>query len=83
MKNQSLSASSPLGRQSFPMQVDPDKVYRSIIDVVFAIDEYGIFQYVSPSCFHLFGYSSQEMTGASFLDFIHPDDIEKTIRIIS
>ena len=83
MKNQSLSASGPLSRQSFPMQVDPDKVYRSIIDVVFAIDEYGIFQYVSPSCFHLFGYSSQEMTGASFLDFIHPDDIEKTIRIIS
>lgn len=61
--------------------VDPQKVYQSILDVVFAIDEKGIFQFVSPSCLQLFGYSAEEMTGASFLNFIHPGDIEKTLKI--
>src|SRR5438874_4413949 len=83
MKNQSLSAPGQLGRQILRIPVDPDKVYRSIIDVIFAIDEYGVFQYVSPSCIHLFGYNEEEMTGASFLQFIYPEDIDKTIRLTS
>jgi PAS domain S-box-containing protein len=69
--------------KSFNSLVDQQKVYQYILDVVFAIDEQGIFQYVSPSCLQLFGYSDEEMTGASFLNFIHPDDIEKTLQISS
>jgi PAS domain S-box-containing protein len=50
--------------------------------VVCAIDLKGIFQYVSPSCQNLFGYSHQEMTGSSFLDYIHPDDVTSTIQAV-
>jgi PAS domain S-box-containing protein len=66
-----------------PVAIQPDKILRSIVDVVFAIDLQGIFCYVSPSCEELFGYTAKEMTGASFLHFIHPADVDKTIQIVA
>ena len=62
--------------------INPQKLLQSIVDVVFAIDEHGIFHYVSVASEQLFGYTPDEMTGRSFLNFIHPDDIEKTIQIV-
>jgi PAS domain S-box-containing protein len=83
MKNQSVAALPGIPLSSSIPRIEPLKVYGAIVDVVFAIDENGIFQFVSPSCLQLFGYSAEEMTGASFLNFIHPDDIEKTVQIVS
>ncbi|HJW18866.1 MAG TPA: PAS domain S-box protein, partial [Flavisolibacter sp.] len=62
--------------------IDPRKLLESIVDVICIIDEHGYFQYVSPSCYQLLGYEDVEIAGESFLKFIHPDDIEKTIRIV-
>lgn len=82
MKIQSLAALPGIPVQSTISCIDPLKVYAAIVDVVFAIDGKGIFQFVSPSCFQLFGYRAEEMTGASFLNFINPDDIEKTVQLV-
>lgn len=82
MKNQSVAAEPMFSIQPSYPQIDPAKVYNSIVDVVFAIDDQGIFRFVSPSCFDLFGYTQQEMTDVPFLNFIHPDDIEKTVQIV-
>jgi PAS domain S-box-containing protein len=40
------------------------------------------FLLVNPSFLKTLGYSVEELTSASFLEFIHPDDKEKTIQII-
>lgn len=62
---------------------DLEKLLHSIADVVCSIDEYGVFQYVSPASFQLLGYFPEEMMGVSFLQFIHPEDISKTQNIFS
>ncbi|HET7896822.1 MAG TPA: PAS domain-containing protein, partial [Flavisolibacter sp.] len=63
--------------------VDADKLLQAIVDVVCVIDLNGIFRYVSPACKQLFGYEPDEMTDSSFLKFIHPDDIEKTVQLVA
>jgi PAS domain S-box-containing protein len=83
MKSQSVAVEPVCIHLSPPYQIDPSKVYSSIVDVVFAIDGQGFFRFVSPSCLELFGYTQAEMTGASFLNFIYPDDIEKTVQIVA
>lgn len=83
MKNHSLSELDRFDRKPIRIPVNPEKVYSSIIDVIFAIDEHGIFQYVSPSSIYLFGYEADEMTGVSFIHFIHPEDIDKTVSVVS
>src|SRR6478672_13568257 len=81
MKDQSLAAQTVNRIETSLSPIDPLKLLQSIVDVIFVIDEKGYFQYVSPSCSHLLGYDYTELTGESFIKFIHPDDIEKTIRI--
>lgn len=80
MKIQSVLTDSGFRSQPKPFVVDPQKLLASIVDVVCVIDLTGVFRYVSPAACYLFGYDAEEMTGVSFLDFIHPDDMEKTIR---
>ena len=46
-------------------------------DVLFIIDPAGFFTYVSPSWTTLYGYEIEETLGKSFVEFIHPEDIEK------
>jgi len=35
----------------------------------------GVYQYVSPACHALLGYSVEEFVGRSRFDFVHPDDL--------
>jgi PAS domain S-box-containing protein len=53
--------------------------YRSLIeeinDVVYAINEKGVFTYISPVIEHIAGYTPFEMIGKSFTEFIYVDDI--------
>ncbi len=44
-------------------------------DVVFALTPAGIFSYVSPQWKEAFGYEIAEVTGKSFTQFVHPDDV--------
>ncbi len=38
----------------------------------------GHFQQVNPRCEEILGYSSEELTGRPFMDFVHPDDVAAT-----
>ena len=37
---------------------------------------------VNPACIDVLGYSPQELQGTSFLDLVHPDDVESTLRVV-
>ncbi|SHE33474.1 PAS domain S-box protein [Flavisolibacter ginsengisoli] len=82
MKDQSLAAETVNRKTSTFPQIDPLKLLQSIVDVIFVVDEKGYFQYVSPSCYELLGYEEVEIVGKSFINFIHPDDIENTVKIV-
>lgn len=58
------------------------KLLTSIVDVICVFDKEGVFQYISPMGKRLFGYEPAEMIGRSFLDFIFPDDIARTVTSI-
>ena len=81
MKSQSVPALKPANNNLPAIQINKDKLLRSIVDVICVISEQGIFQYVSPSAATLFGYPASFMTGRSFLIFIHPDDVQKTVEL--
>ncbi len=57
--------------------------YRNLIennhDIIFNMDENGIFTFVSPVWEELLGHKISEVLGKSFIDFIHPIDIERSI----
>ncbi len=55
-----------------------EKLYRLISensqDVISINSLTGVFEYISPSCVSLHGYTPEELIGRNGLDFIHPDD---------
>ncbi|MGD8779680.1 MAG: PAS domain-containing sensor histidine kinase [Ignavibacteria bacterium] len=51
--------------------------------IIYCLNEFGIFDYVSPSVFNMLGYSHTEITGMPINDLIHPDDLEKLATILS
>ena len=48
----------------------------NIIDVIAEIDLNGIFTYISPQVYDMFGYLPDEVIGNQFFNFIHPDDMD-------
>jgi PAS domain S-box-containing protein len=56
-----------------------ERKYRHLIentkDVIYSLDTQGRFTYVSPYVRILTGYTSDEVIGHSFLEFIHPDEL--------
>lgn len=50
-----------------------------LLDAVCAVDRDGHFQFLSSGAERIFGYPASEMLGRSMLDFIHPDDVPKTL----
>ncbi|MBV8634668.1 MAG: diguanylate cyclase [Burkholderiaceae bacterium] len=50
-----------------------------VLDAVFLVEEGGRIAFVNPACTAIFGYQPEEMIGRVLLDFIHPDDRERTI----
>src|SRR5205085_8238150 len=44
-------------------------------DVVYALDRFGNFLYVSPAIEQISMYTPEELVGRSFGDFVHPDDL--------
>ena len=52
----------------------------NILDVILEIDSDGTFIYCSPQTFKLFGYQPEELIGLNAFNFIHPEDLPKTIR---
>ncbi|MGQ9927244.1 MAG: PAS domain S-box protein [Chloroflexaceae bacterium] len=56
--------------------------FRSIIEgtdlLITEVDANGIFTYVNPAARQLLGYAPEECLGRLSLEFVHPDDLEKT-----
>ncbi len=59
------------------------KLVQLLLDPVFVVDEFGQIVFVSDACQSLLGYSSDEMIGTRILDYIHPDDLERTLAAVS
>jgi len=61
-----------------PSDVRNEKRFRSLIEdgtiVIGLIDRDGNFTYLSPSCQRMMGFKSQQITGKSIFERIHPDD---------
>jgi PAS domain S-box-containing protein len=52
-------------------------------DLIGVIDLNGNYTYVSPSCEHILGYSPDQFIGRNAFEFIHPDDIPKSLTALS
>ena len=50
-----------------------------LLDAVFLVREDGVIAFVNPASTALLGYQPQEMIGRSLRDFIHPQDISRTV----
>lgn len=50
-----------------------------LLDMVCAVAPDGTFSYVSAACEQLLGYTREEMQGRLMLDFVHPDDRQRTL----
>jgi PAS domain S-box-containing protein len=80
---QSGTSDSDPGYNSLSPGLNFEKLLSSLVDVICVNDEHGVFRYVSASAERLFGYTSEEMTGRSFLEFVDPADVERTQQLIT
>jgi PAS domain S-box-containing protein len=46
-------------------------------DIISRADLEGVCRYISPACRRMLGYAPDELMGASLLEYIHPDDLER------
>jgi diguanylate cyclase (GGDEF)-like protein/PAS domain S-box-containing protein len=46
-------------------------------DVVFRCAKDGIIEWISPSVFHITGWTPEDLVGHHFRDFVHPDDTDR------
>jgi diguanylate cyclase (GGDEF)-like protein/PAS domain S-box-containing protein len=50
-----------------------------LLEAICVVDANGRFLYLSSGCERIFGYSSDEMIGRPMIEFVHPDDKERTL----
>ncbi|KUG05178.1 signal transduction histidine kinase, nitrogen specific, ntrb [hydrocarbon metagenome] len=48
----------------------------NMIDMIGQVNIGGDYEYITPSCYSMLGYETEEMLGRSFYEFIHPQDLE-------
>jgi PAS domain S-box-containing protein len=60
--------------------------FRSLVqnssDIITILDAEGIVRYESPSIERILGYKPEELVGKNALQFIHPDDRERVMRVL-
>ncbi|MCG2629635.1 PAS domain S-box protein [Bradyrhizobium sp. WYCCWR 13023] len=55
-----------------------ERIFETSQDLILVTDGYGNFIQVSPSVKDILGLSPEDMIGHSAIDFIHPDDLDRT-----
>ncbi|EMP54863.1 diguanylate cyclase (GGDEF domain) with PAS/PAC sensor [Marinobacter santoriniensis NKSG1] len=55
------------------------KLVHLLLDPVLVVDESGIIVFISDACEQVFGYRPAEMRGTRILDYLHPDDLDRTL----
>lgn len=56
------------------------KLVENSSDFISIVSADGYFEYVSPSCEHIVGYSQAEMVGDSVFNYVHPDDRQEVME---
>jgi PAS domain S-box-containing protein len=54
------------------------QLFESSLDLIVVVDPAGRFLRVNPSSFAILGYHTEEMIGHNAIEFIYPDDLERT-----
>jgi PAS domain S-box-containing protein len=54
------------------------QLFETSLDLILVVDPAGLLIRVNPSSFAILGYHTEEMIGRNAIDFIYPDDLEKT-----
>jgi len=66
--------------------IESNNIYQQFFslsnDLLCVTNETGYFQIVNPSFSRILGYSEQELLSTPVLDFVHPDDVDRTIQQI-
>ena len=60
----------------------PAHAFESVTDCVAVLDEIGNLCDANPFMLRLLGYERDEVIGRSMADFVHPDDLERAIRVV-
>jgi PAS domain S-box-containing protein len=60
---------------------DIQKIYDNSLDVLCSVNEKGEFTKVSRAAKAIWGYEEHEILGRESIEFVHPDDVERTIAI--
>jgi PAS domain S-box-containing protein len=58
--------------------VPRERLQDLLLDAVFVVDEEGYVRDVSAACEDIFGYTPQELLGRRLIDFVLPEDLERT-----
>jgi PAS domain S-box-containing protein len=58
---------------------DRDRVWRLTTDLILVAKMDGTMTALNPAWSRLFGWAEHELVGSSFLDLVHPDDLEPTL----
>lgn len=61
---------------------DLERFFEVSLDMLCIASADGYFKRVSPAFTHTLGWSIQELLSRPFLDFVHPEDLEETIRAV-
>jgi PAS domain S-box-containing protein len=64
-------------------QEELDRYFTSSLDLLCIANSRGEFVRLNPQWEEMFGYPLEELVGRRFLDLVHPDDKEKTLRAVS
>jgi PAS domain S-box-containing protein len=60
-----------------------DRFFSVNLDLLCIADTDGYFRKVNRAVEATLGYSAQELEGTSFLELVHPDDLESTLAVVS
>jgi PAS domain S-box-containing protein len=64
-----------------------ERYHRALIeqalDIITIIDADAVMRFVSPSVERILGYAPAELVGQRAFDFVHPDDLEATLRVFT
>ena len=65
---------------------ESEENYRNLInnisDAIVKIDLNGMITYLSPQMYDIFGFQEKELIGSNALDFAHPEDVPRLIKVM-
>lgn len=60
-----------------------DRYFSSSLDLLCIADTDGYFHRLNPEWENVLGYRIEDMEGRRFLDFVHPEDLDRTLEAVS